>query len=318
MMKKRAAALALALCVTLTGCGREEEAAGSLLGQAAGLEDDEILLTAGGREIPAWRYLYWLAADCRELEGRCADAGTALDWNTPLPEGGTLRDLVKADALADTALYAAVESWAETYGCALTEAEISALPEGEDPYLTAVQEKRLAAVGREYARLYALCETPGSPLAPTEEEEQQFVEETGLLAAERILIPAAGSRDAARQQAASLFARINGAEDPAAAFAAVLAETGGGTMAEGDWTEPLRAAVSALEVEQISGVIETEEGFSILRRLQPDPAAVREAYFDSLLQAAARSSEIRWTDAYDALDPEAFWNAVKGAVSPDR
>lgn len=318
MMKKRAAALALALCVTLTGCGREEEAASSLLGQAAGLEDDEILLVTDGREIPAWRYLYWLAADCRELEGRCADAGTALDWNTPLPEGGTLRDLVKADALADTALYAAVESWAETYGCALTDAEISALPEGEDPYLTAAQGKRLAAVGREYAKLYALCETPGSPLAPMEEEEAQFVEETGLLAAERILIPAADSRDTARQQAASLFARINGAEDPSAAFAEVLAETGGGAMAEGDWTEPLRAAVSALEPGQISGVIETEEGFSILRRLQPDPEAVREAYFDSLLQAAARSSEIRWTDAYDVLDPEVFWNAVKGAASPDR
>ena len=55
MMKKQAAALVLALCVTLTGCGREEEKAGSLLGQAAGLEDDEILLVVGGREIPAWR-----------------------------------------------------------------------------------------------------------------------------------------------------------------------------------------------------------------------------------------------------------------------
>ena len=318
MMKKQAAALVLALCVTLTGCGEKAAEPGSLLGQAAGLEDDEILLVVGGREIPAWRYLYWLAADCRELEERCAAAGTALDWNTPLPEGGTLRDLVKADALADTALYAAVENWAETYGCILTDAEISALPEGENPCLTAAQGRSLAAVGREYAKLCALCGTPGSPLAPTEEEETQFVEETGLLAAERILIPVTDSRDAARQQAASLFARVDGAEDPAAAFAAVLAETGGGVMADRDWTDPLRAAVAALEVGQISGVIETEEGFSILRRLLPDPAAVREAYFDSLLQTAVRNCEVRGTDAYDALDPEVFWNAVKGSAAPGK
>ena len=318
MMKKQAAALVLALCVMLTGCGREEEKAGSLLGQAAGLEDDEILLVVGGREIPAWRYLYWLAADCRELEERCAAAGTALDWNTPLPEGGTLRDLVKADALADTVLYALVESWAEDYGCTLTDAERSALPEREDPHLTEEQGRNLAAVGREYARLYALCETPGGPLALTEEERKQFEEEAGLLAAERILIPVTDSRDAARQQAASLFARVDGAEDPDDAFAAVLAETGGGVMADRDWTDPLRAAVSALKPGQISGIIETEEGFSILRRLLPDPATVREAYFDSLLQTAARNCEVRGTDAYDALDPEAFWNAVKGSAAPGK
>ena len=318
MMKKQAAALVLALCVTLTGCGREEEKAGSLLGQAAGLEDDEILLVVGGREIPAWRYLYWLAADCRELEERCAAAGTALDWNIPLPEGGALRDLVKADALADTALYAAVESWAETYGCILTDAEISALPEGEDPYLTEEQGRNLAAVGREYAKLCALCRTPGSPLALTEEERKQFEEEAGLLAAERILIPVTDSRDAARQQAASLFARVDGAEDPDDAFAAVLAETGGGAMADADWTDPLRAAVSALKPGQISGIIETEEGFSVLRRLLPDPATVREAYLDSRLREAARNCEVRGTDAYDALDPEVFWNAVKGSAAPGK
>ena len=119
-MNRRFAAPALALCILLTGCGEKAAEPGSLLGQAAGLEDDEILLVVGGREFPAWRYLYWLAADCRELEEHCAAAGTALDWNIPLPEGGTLRYLVKAAALSDTALYAALENSAQTYGCILT------------------------------------------------------------------------------------------------------------------------------------------------------------------------------------------------------
>lgn len=49
------------------------------------------------------------------MEERCDAAGEPVDWTAPLSEGGTLEDLVKADALADTALYAAVGTWAAAY-----------------------------------------------------------------------------------------------------------------------------------------------------------------------------------------------------------
>lgn len=41
--------------------------------------------------------------------------------------------------------------------------------------------------------------------------------------------------------------------------------------------------------------------------------ALREAYFDSLLQSAADASEIRVTSAYETLRPAAFWTALKQA-----
>ena len=312
---KNAIVPVLALCLLLSGCGRHDAEASSSLGRAAGLEDETPLLTVDGREIPAWKYLYWLAADCRQLEERCEASGTTLDWSAALPEGGTMADLVKADALADTVLYAVVDSWAELYGCTLTEEELGNLPKRSYPGLTEEQGQVLTETGRKYAKLYALYETPGSPLAPAEGELELFQTSSGQLAAERILVPAGDDREAARQHAAALFARLNAAEDQASAFDTLLAETGGGPLAEEDWTEAFRDAAGALAPGQISGIIETDAGFSILRRLPIDEGTLREAYFDSLLQDAAAACEIQCTNAYNFLQPEAFWTAVQGRKS---
>ena len=126
-----------------------------LLGQAADLDESETLLVIDGQSIPAWEYLYWLALDCRQMEERCEAAGEPVDWTAPLSEGGTLEDLVKADALADTALYAAVGTWAAAYGCTLTDAERNALPERHYAYLTLEQGRHLTETGVQYAKLYA-------------------------------------------------------------------------------------------------------------------------------------------------------------------
>ena len=317
-MKKATAALALILCLFLSGCGKKEMDAGSLLGQAAGLDDEAPLLTVDGREIPAWKYLYWLAVDCGQLEERYEASGTTLDWSVPLADGSTLEDLVKVDALADTVLYASVDSWAETYGCTLTGEELDNLPKRSYPGLTAEQGQVLAETGRKYAKLYALYETPGSPLAPAVGELELFQQTSGLLAAERLLVPAGDDREAARQRAAALFARLNTAEDQASAFDALLTETGGGPLPEEEWTGVLRDAASALKPGQISGIIETGAGFSILRRLPAEGAALREAYFDSLLQDAAADSDIQFTNAYISLRPAAFWGAVQQTKSITR
>ena len=294
-MKKCFFALVLPLALLLTACGREPRPAALLLGQAADLDESETLLVIDGQSIPAWEYLYWLALDCRQMEERCDAAGEPVDWTAPLSEGGTLEDLVKADALADTALYAAVGTWAAAYGCTLTDAERNALPERHYAYLTLEQGRHLTETGVQYAKLYALYETPGSALAPAENELALFEQQTAPLTAERLLIPFESDREA----------------DPAAAFDTLLAETGGALLEETDWTPSLQDAAAALEPGQFSGIIETENGFVILRRLPADRNALREAYFDSLLQGAADASEIQVSSAYETLRPAAFWTALK-------
>lgn len=309
-MKRTMAVWSVLVCMVLSACGGAAAEPDAPLAQAAGVDAEAVFLTVDGREIPAWQYLHWLAADCAQLEQRYAQAGEPLDWTAPGSDGETPEERVKYAALADTALCVAVETWAEAYGCTLTAEEWDDLPEWTEPYLTQEQCRYLAALGRQYVKLYRLYQTAGSPLAPAEGELALFERETGMLAAERLLIPMNGDRETARQLAGTLFARINGAEDSDAAFTALLPEYGG-EMTAADWSGVLLDAASAMEPGQMSGILETETGFCILRRLETDQSALREAHFDSLLLAAAADSELLISDACDALSPASFWAALQ-------
>ena len=222
-MKKRVTALALLLCLTLTACGGGEDSRGraSLLGDAADVREDEVLLTVDGREVPGWRYLYWLAYTCDRVWAQYQEAGLELDWDTPVG-GGTLADYARDQALADTALYATVENWAERYGCALTEEDQTALSAsweeqaeahgGEDAYLAELAElgldrqraEELAGVGQLYSKLYALYLAGDDALA---QDTQALADPAGpdSLTVDRILVAAGEDRDAARQRAAEIL-----------------------------------------------------------------------------------------------------------------
>ena len=302
--------LALAMSLFLTACGgREaEDTRGrvTLLSRAAELDEEEILLTVGGREIPAWRYLYWLAWGCERLQIRYDRADVPLDWQATLP-GGTLADYARDQALADTALYAAVENLAERYGVRVTEVpgDTAGLPEAG---LTPEQMAELERVGQLYAALYEFASAPGSALAPVEEVLTQFGEQQNWLTVERILFPVGEDRETARRQAEETFARINGAEDAGEVFAALAGESGRQTLRAGEGSLPaeLESAALSLEAGQCSGVLETAEGFALLRRLETDAETLREAWFDDLLRREAEGAAVEVTDAYRELDIPAF------------
>ncbi len=329
-MRRYVFALALLLCLALTACGGQEDSRGQgLFQRASGVEEDAVLLTVDGREVPAWRYLHWLERGCGRLREQYRSAGLPLDWNTPV-EGGTLADYVKDQALADTVLYATVENWADSHGCTLDEEDRAALDDawaektaeygGEGAYLQALADmgldrarmEELAGVGRLYAKLYRLYCQEGGDLAPAPEELEAFAREQGRITVDRALFAAGEDREAARQRAAEAFARLNTAEDRRAEFAALAAEgddpAGPRTLTLGDGTldEELEEAAQALEAGQCSGILETEEGFSILLREETDRSGVEEAYFDHLLQRAAESAAVKLTADYEALDPAAF------------
>ena len=327
-MGKRIAAVVLVLCLSLSGCAlKKEEEDATLLGRAAKLGEELALLTVDGREVPAWRYLYWLAFTCDQVREKYKDSGLTLDWEAPVT-GGTLADYAKDQALANTALYATVETFAERYGCALSDSERAALAElwagqleahgGEEAYLRELADlgldrpraEELAEVGMLYAKLYDLCLTEGSELA-------ELLGTPEGLTVDRILISAGEDREAARERAAEVFSRLNGAEDPETAFSALAAEgddkAGPRTLLPGDGTlsQALEDAAKALEEGQYSGILESEEGFSILRRLVTEGGAQMGEAFDRLLQEAAEGALVKTTPAYDGLDAAEFDRALE-------
>lgn len=313
-MKRYLAAVGLVLCLTLSACevaGEEPVRQTSRLGEAAGLDEETILLTLDGREIPAWRYLYWLGYTCQRVQERYAAAELPVDWSTPV-SGGTLADYAKDQALADTALYATVENWAERYGIQSEPQDSDGASRLPDMGLSPERMAELKRVGRLYRELYALYCTEGSELAPTEETLRSYGETVGAVTLERILIPVGEDRETARTKASDLFAQINGAEDREAAFSALMAEWGDPEGKRtllpepGGKTDPLYDAAQALGEHQYSGILETEEGFSILRRLPLNTAALKEPCFDHLLQTAAEQSEVTTAEVYRELNPERF------------
>lgn len=330
-MKRRMVALSLISLLLLSACGSPKaEQADMTLYEAAGLSGpSETLLTVDGRDVPAWRYLYWLAYDCGQLEDSYAAAGQELDWEAPADGGTTLAEYARRQALSDTVLYATVENWAEQYGVRLSEEEQAALekkaaaPTAAGAYfdclpalgLGQAEAQALLSDARLYQRLRILFSTEGSALAPKAEDVTAFAQDSGYLTLDWIFLSAADQdREACRQQAAELFSQLNASSEPLSLFSALAEQYSddpvrGRTFLPGSGVLPaaVEAAAADLAENQWSGILETDSGFYLLLRKPLDTAGVVDAYFDSLLLSASENAEVTCGEAYEALDVAYFY-----------
>lgn len=308
MKKQMVWCLTLALCLLLSACDGSGDGPrqASLPKDTLQMEETEILLAVDGREVPAWRYLYWLRRACAAIRTEYEAAGMEPDWDA-VAGSGTLAEYAKQQALEDTVLYATVENWAEQYGVSVEETE----PVPAEAGLTQEQTAELARTGRLYAQLYQLFCSEGSALAPAEEELAAFAKTQGWVTYDRIFVAAGEDRGAAAAKAAELFARLNGAADSGTEFTALVAESGGAAepqtirLGEGVLTSVEEDALAALEAGQYTGILETADGFCILRRLTTPVEMVQELYFDRQLQRAAEAASVQCTQAYETLDAAA-------------
>ena len=331
-------ALAGVLLLSLTACGGKA-AGDDLLSRASGVSAAETLLTVDGRAVEAWRYLYWLAYTCDAIQTAYDDAGAELDWDAAYGEG-TLADYAGEQALADTVLYAVVETMAEDHGCALTDGDRAALEAdwdaaaaaagGEEAYLTQLADlgldreraETLAAAAYLYDQLRDRACDPDSADCPTAEDLAEFSADSGWMTVDFIRVDAGDDPDAARARAAEAFSKLNGSAAPENDFA-VLAATysddpdreqypHGRTFRTGDGPLPAAAEAAAAELEegQWSGVVEAEDSFYILLRLPLEAASAAAAWFDWQLQSAADGAAVETTAAFDRLDAGEFWKAL--------
>lgn len=86
------------------------------------------------------------------------------------------------------------------------------------------------------------------------------------------------------------------------------------TAGDGTLDPELEEAAAALEEGQCSGILETDEGFSILRRLSTDSRELAGAWFDVQLQNAAADISVETGERYDQLNPAEF-DACFGAAA---
>ncbi len=299
-MRKSMIVPVLLLSLLLTACGGEEAGSGrNSFWSELGMDETEIVLVADGREIPAWRYAYWLATACTAMEAACAGSGVEPDWAMPLEEG-TLGDYVASQALEDTLLYAAVENRAEKQGVTLTaEPAGESIPCPAGFPLEPWQRQELDAVGLLYRQMLSQATAEDSTL-------EAFADAQGIFTVSRLSFPAGEDREAARRQAEETFSRINQAVDKTAVFDAFAASESGSvplTCRVGDGTLPSveEQAAAALEPEQISGILEGEDGFSILRRLPPDREVLVPLWLEEALMEQVSFSAVERREAVSRL-----------------
>lgn len=278
----------LAAAVVLTGCGSKAQET-----PAADLPaDEEVLLYINDREIPAWRYFCWLERACAGAEEDLTDAQRAA---------------FKAQALADTALYAAVEDLAAQHGVTLTAEEAAALDTTPWAGLSPAHQAELSAVGGLYAKLCALAAQAGSSLAPDGETLAAFAKEQNCITLDRILIPAG---EGAADRAAALYAQLNGGGQAAFEDAkAQSADTAGirtFTLGDGTVSLALESAAAVLEEGQLSGILETDEGYSILLRYPTELTNLAVPWLDAQLRSAAEGAKVQTTQEFEDLDVNGF------------
>ena len=317
----------LTLCLLCCACGAWDvppiappptpmPAPTSIPGRAANRMENETLLTVDGRDIPAWEYLYWLSLAC----DRANAAPGVPDWRA-----------VREQALMNTALYAGVESLAERYGVKFDKDDENAVAErwrqrcaaygDEAGYLKEIaryglnreRAQTLFRVGLLYGKLRELCQEGGA-LSPDAEALEKLSRESGEIVVDRILC-ADSDRAAAKRRAETFFSQLNGASNQAALFTELTWEgsdhNGPRNLKGGAFSERLTQAARALQVGQLSGIIEADDGFSILRRLPPERESLLETWLRRVVEEQARAADVEVTEAYLSLDASKFAAALE-------
>lgn len=328
-----------------------------LLYEATGVCPDADVLRVEDNSASADLYAFWLGSTCSQLDQLLRQyTGEGLDLGGTLPSGVSVLDYVKDDALRTVKQQLVLENMAKQYGVTLSEEDLSALAQQRAQYVEAMGSEeaycaelnklglrsetydRILSSDYLYTGLYNLFSTPGSALAPTEDQLVDLAAEEGFISADHILImtvdPATGQPldddTVARKRATAedLLAQLRASDDPAALFAALADEysedTGRASNPNGytfnensGFVTEFTDAAYALAEGEISDIVESMYGYHILLRKPLDRTdAVQIAqpdYFDHYFMNAVDEAEVLTGDALEKIDVSALYAALTAA-----
>ncbi|WP_297232877.1 peptidylprolyl isomerase [uncultured Flavonifractor sp.] len=188
-------------------------------------------------------------------------------------------------------------------------------------------------------------------LTPTDEDIQNMIDAEGIYNCKHILIAFPTHDDgsdvtdeekaATKAEADALYQEITAAADPIAAFDSAMNEKSddGRDETSGELLKPegytflasgalldgssslvseFVTAGTALAVDEISAPVATDYGYHILLRQNADNEDTRAAYsnyaMNQMLDQWTADAKVETTDAYDKLDPKAFYDFMMNMV----
>ena len=283
MKKLLTLALSLSLMLSLAACGNggsQGSEPGNSPGASrnsrladytralAGVDPDTVMFTVDGMDVTAEYYFYWLAYDCARLDNLFwSYTGSGLDFDADAGNGVTNAEFIKDDARQMTCVYFLLEREAAANGAGLTEEQKAEWEQIKKDYQTEQgvedleedlqrQGLSLAAFDRIGALNNYLYDNVQEAMthAPTQAEEDEYIQENDILRAKHILIRTV----------------VEG-EDGAVAYA----RGGAPTNEDGSDYTGTAEEYNAAALEKVKG---------LLFQLDASSAAGIEALFDRLMQ----------------------------------
>ncbi len=313
ILRLTCAVLALLLCLSALGCGKNKK----------------VVLTVGGQEVTydVFRYTYLNAK--AQLDG-----GNEAYWQEDAEARRAELDALVEETLVNMYVVLAL---CEDYG---VDPEGKALQKAVDEYYDHCEEsygkdfeksleerflskdvlRFLLTVDFAKDELFYALEEQGKILK-TKEEIIEHAKTDAFIRVDKLLIvnDAGENPEDNRALAESVLAKARAGED----FSALISRyseqidtkgnPNGFYITRYEYVETFEKVAFALEVGEISDVIETEDGFCILRRLEKEDAYIEKHYaelrdtyqqaeFNRIIDAKKPSMTVAYTDYYNELD----------------
>ena len=319
----------------------------------SGLAGDEVVITVGDTEVTAADYLYWLNRLVYNYLSQYGGMLSTLPWDTEVAEGLTLGQSL-LDMAADMAVFhGTLRRLAQEEGLSPDPARASEMDaeysdlvsqmDGDETLalhifwanmLTRELNLKLYENNDLYDQLQELYYGEDSGHYPTDAEVNAYLDETGQYKCKHILLatidldtrqPLDEETIAQKKSTADDFlARLRAEEDYITLFDELMNEysedTGlaanpdGYTTYKGQMVAPFEEAALALDVGEISDVVESDFGYHIILRLPMDPDEYRDKCVSYLMEARIDEESDRLgvarTAAFDKVDMDSFWNNI--------
>ena len=347
MKKHLALVLSVLLLLSCCACAAKTASPRSLYAEAANLSPTDTVLTVNDEPITAAEYCYWLAYYCDNYDHTAQQytTGKAVDWANDA--GSCALMLRYADSCVASMAY--LRQLAAAHGVSLTEDDRKAIADSIASQLESAggEEAFLAAQGMDstlYAQmmessylnagLLAAYSDPDDTLYPGEDVLLQYGIDNGYACADQIffntyLLPSddADARACKRAAAEEVYAQLMAEPDPAGAFAAYAESCGedtgraaypnGYTYQAGEMGAEFEAAVAALDVDEISGIVESDLGYHIIIRRALRAEDLAEAsYEDWIRRQTNENTVVTPARPREALDVPSFLSNLSRLRTP--
>ncbi len=316
--------------------------------ETIGVSADTVLLTVDGQEVTAEEYLYWLGNLTSYYEAISSYGGGTMDLTQEAQDGVTWDEQLKLAARDNAALLALAPTLAREVGAELTDEDLQAVVDrrtqrvedagGMEMYAYQLQAmgisddatmrlETLSALFNKFQEVW--IEKAKGEL--TAEDMAAYAEEQDLLRAKHILLltkdmTTGEAYDDAKKadqkaKADDLLAQLRA--DPAkfdelmnanSEDTGLTAYPDGYLFTAGEMVSEFENGTRALDFGEISEVIESDYGYHIILRLDPDCDETREALAGDRLneevQARVDAAEIVESEAYKNLTTAGYYEKL--------